>query len=158
MGQKIATGSTSWECCWFYVEKRETLMCSFVLSYISGAAGVQLSTSSARRSVTPAVSTATKHEVCCGARATVGEETFTASTHTHTHTRRPFVGREPPPTPLFVLLHRFIVPVSQGEETHPRLQSGTHLAFLACGLVITLRCLFKLTSACFGDILFPPPT
>lgn len=46
-----------------------SLMCGFVLSYISSAAGVQLSTSSAfalcnnRRR---AVSTATKHEVCFG--------------------------------------------------------------------------------------------
>lgn len=32
----------------------KTLMCGFVLSYISGAAGVQLSTSSARRSAIPA--------------------------------------------------------------------------------------------------------
>lgn len=47
MGQKICTGSTSWERL-LILHGKEALMCGFVLSYISGAAGVQLSTSSAR--------------------------------------------------------------------------------------------------------------
>lgn len=96
-----------------------------------------------------AVTVATKHEVCFGAHATVGERRHSQCLHSHTQHRA--FCLENAPMPLFILLPPgFIVPVGQGEriplrlssllaqneEIRPRLQCNAHLAFLACSVII----------------------
>lgn len=75
-------------------------MCGFVLSYISGTAGVQLSTSSSAPHCTgTAVSVATKHEVCFGACVAVGERlAFTMSALSHS---RSLLFRQSPSTAVY---------------------------------------------------------
>lgn len=82
-------------------------MCGFVLSYISGAAGVQLSTSSAPRS--RPVSTATKHKVCFGACVAAGERPLPQCVPSH---MQAFCLEQ-------TLFTGFIVPVGQGEQIPP---------------------------------------
>lgn len=176
MGQKICTGSTSWERCWFYMERGLNVrLCSLVYQRCSRSS-TKYFLCPTRRSTGAAVSTATKHKVCFG----VWVRPLSQRLPSHTHAAQAFCLESAPHCPA--LLFFFIVPVGQGEqipmwlfftvgqseEIRSRLQCDTQLVSEARPVVIRLSWLhlihissrsFKITSWWLSgsDAAFLPP-
>lgn len=98
MGQKICMGSTSWECCWFYMERGLNVrLCSLVYQRCSRSSAKHF-LCPAPCNTGPAVPMATKHKVLFWC---VREATFTATALSHSHAVWGLLFRESPHTTLY---------------------------------------------------------
>lgn len=170
MGQKICMDSTSWECCWFYMERGLNVrLCSLVYQQCSRSS-TKYFLCPALRNTGTAVSTATKHEVCFG----VWERLLSQRQPSRSHTQYEVFCSETTPLlscPGFYCACRsrwanfsaIIIILDENEEIRSCLQCDTQLVFLTRRLVIRLtwlclihisRWLFKVSPQCLVFFMF----